>query len=97
MGAVFDPQPSQFGEKEENIVKKVKKMCPLPDLNPRPSDYKSCSFNRTSSRLAMQVFQTGVSVPVVKKGNRHAVISSRMYLQSKLASIRHDSFTTSKV
>ena len=43
-GARFDPKPSQVGEKDKKRKKKVKqKLCSERDLNPRPSDYRSCT------------------------------------------------------
>ena len=43
-GVRFDSKPSQDGEKDKKKKKKEKKkLCSEPDLNPRPSDYKSCT------------------------------------------------------
>ena len=43
-GSRFDPIPSQVGEKDKKRKKKSKKkMCSERDLNPRPSDHKSCT------------------------------------------------------
>ena len=44
-GVRFDPKPSQDGEKDKKRRKKEKKkLWPEQDLNPRPSDYKSCTL-----------------------------------------------------
>ena len=42
-GFRFDPKPSQDGEKDKKEEKREKKLCSVRDLNPRPSDYKSCT------------------------------------------------------
>ena len=42
-GVRFDSKPSQDGEKDKKEEKKRKKMCSERDLNPGPSDYKSCT------------------------------------------------------
>ena len=43
-GVRFDPKPSQDREKDKKRRKKVKKkLWSERDLNPRPSDYKSCT------------------------------------------------------
>ena len=41
--AGFDPQPSQSGEKKKRKKKSEKHLCPVQDLNPRPSDHQSCT------------------------------------------------------
>ena len=43
-GVRFDPKPSQDGENDKKKKKGEKKnLCSERDLNPRPSDYKSCT------------------------------------------------------
>ena len=44
-GVRFDSKPSQDGEKDKKEEKKEKKkkLCSERDLNPQPSDYKSCT------------------------------------------------------
>ena len=43
-GARFDPKPFQFGEKDKKRRNIVEKMCSERDLNPQPSDYRSCTL-----------------------------------------------------
>ena len=51
-GVRFDSKPSQDGEKDKKRRKKEKKnLCSERDLNPRPSDYKSCT---KPARLKLQ-------------------------------------------
>ena len=52
-GVRFDSKPSQDGEKDKKRRKKKerKKLCSVRDLNPRPSDYKSCT---NPARLKLQ-------------------------------------------
>ena len=46
-GVRFEPKPSKDGEKDKKEEKKrkkeKKKLCSERDLNPQPSDYKSCT------------------------------------------------------
>ena len=54
-GVRFDPKPSQDGEKEEKSEEK--KLWSERDLNPQPSDYRSCT---KPSRLKLQSATTPV-------------------------------------
>ena len=59
-GARFDPKPSQVGEKDKKEeTSKRKNLCSERDLNPRPSDHKSCTY---PARLKLQSAITPVKL-----------------------------------